>query len=115
MGGTGGLMQAAFIPRSKNRLVRAPLPRHQAALPADLAALPLGFRGARRLAEYSSLDLRTTIARLRDAGLDSIPGGGAEILDDEVRHRIARLKCDTTTGSVCTVPRISSECAPPPP
>ncbi len=47
------------------------------------------------IAEYSGLDLRTTIARLRDAGLDSIPGGGAEILDDEVRHRIARLKCDT--------------------
>src|SRR5260370_4626447 len=32
---------------------------------------------------------------LRDAGLDSIPGGGAEILDDEVRFRIARLKCRT--------------------
>ena len=47
------------------------------------------------IAEYSGLDLRTTIARLRDAGLDSIPGGGAEILDDEVRHRIARLKCNT--------------------
>jgi len=47
------------------------------------------------IAEHSGLDLRTTIARLRDAGLDSIPGGGAEILDDEVRHRIARLKCDT--------------------
>ncbi len=47
------------------------------------------------IAEYSSLDVRTTIARLRDAGLDSIPGGGAEILDDEVRYRIARLKCLT--------------------
>ena len=45
------------------------------------------------IAEVSGLDLETTIARLRDAGLDSIPGGGAEILDDEVRHRIARLKC----------------------
>jgi cyclic dehypoxanthinyl futalosine synthase len=32
---------------------------------------------------------------LRDAGLDSIPGGGAEILDDEVRKRISRLKCST--------------------
>ena len=30
-----------------------------------------------------------------DAGLDSIPGGGAEILDDGVRHRISRLKCTT--------------------
>ncbi len=47
------------------------------------------------IAEYSELSVRDTIARLRDAGLDSIPGGGAEILDDEVRFRIARLKCNT--------------------
>ncbi len=47
------------------------------------------------IAEVSSLTLRDTIARLRDAGLQSIPGGGAEILDDEVRHRISRLKCTT--------------------
>ncbi len=47
------------------------------------------------IAEVSGLPLRDTIARLRDAGLDSIPGGGAEILDDEVRRRISRLKCNT--------------------
>ena len=47
------------------------------------------------IAEYSGISVRDTIARLRDAGLASIPGGGAEILDDEVRHRIARLKCST--------------------
>jgi cyclic dehypoxanthinyl futalosine synthase len=47
------------------------------------------------IAEYSGLTIRDTIARLRDAGLDSIPGGGAEILDDEVRYKIARLKCLT--------------------
>jgi cyclic dehypoxanthinyl futalosine synthase len=45
------------------------------------------------IAEVSGLTIRETIIRLRDAGLQSIPGGGAEILDDEVRHRIARLKC----------------------
>ncbi len=45
------------------------------------------------IAEVSELSIRDTIIRLRDAGLQSIPGGGAEILDDEVRHRIARLKC----------------------
>ena len=45
------------------------------------------------IAEVSGLNLRDTISRLRDAGLDSIPGGGAEILDDEVRARISRLKC----------------------
>jgi len=47
------------------------------------------------IAEVSELSLRETLLRLMDAGLDSIPGGGAEILDDEVRHRIARLKCTT--------------------
>jgi cyclic dehypoxanthinyl futalosine synthase len=45
------------------------------------------------IAEISGLTVRDTIARLRDAGLASIPGGGAEILDDEVRARISRLKC----------------------
>jgi len=47
------------------------------------------------IAEYSALSVEDTIKRLRDAGLDSIPGGGAEILDDEVRFKIARLKCLT--------------------
>lgn len=45
------------------------------------------------IASVSKLSIRDTIARLRDAGLDSIPGAGAEILDDEARFRIARLKC----------------------
>ena len=47
------------------------------------------------IAEVSGLNLSDTIARLRDSGLDSIPGGGAEILHDEVRQRISRLKCSS--------------------
>ena len=47
------------------------------------------------IAEVSGLPLGETIRRLQAAGLDSIPGGGAEILDDEVRRRISRLKCTT--------------------
>jgi len=47
------------------------------------------------IAEVSGISVRDTIARLRDAGLDSIPGGGAEILNDAVRHRISRLKCSS--------------------
>ena len=47
------------------------------------------------IAQISNLSISDTIARLRDAGLDSIPGAGAEILHDEVRQRIARLKCNT--------------------
>src|ERR1700739_2655101 len=44
------------------------------------------------IAKVSGLTLYDTLSRLRDAGLDSLPGGGAEILDDEVRRRISRLK-----------------------
>ncbi len=36
--------------------------------------------------------IRETISRLRDAGLDSIPGGGAEILDDRVRKSVSPNK-----------------------
>ena len=32
---------------------------------------------------------------LKDAGLDSIPGGGAEIFDEEIRNRIAADKCNS--------------------
>jgi cyclic dehypoxanthinyl futalosine synthase len=39
------------------------------------------------------MELGETIRRLREAGLDSIPGGGAEILVDRVRKRLAKNKC----------------------
>src|SRR3982751_6390812 len=42
----------------------------------------------------SGLDYETIMARLKAAGLYSLPGGGAEILDDEVRKRVA-TKCTT--------------------
>ncbi len=45
------------------------------------------------LAEQSGQNLRTVITRLIDAGLDSIPGGGAEILVDRVRREISPRKC----------------------
>ena len=35
------------------------------------------------------------ISELKDAGLDSIPGGGGEILVDEIRQRVARKKAQT--------------------
>ena len=42
------------------------------------------------------MSVRDVLLRLRDAGLDSIPGGGAEILVDRVRSRIAQGKTTTT-------------------
>jgi len=40
---------------------------------------------------YGMTDEAVLVA-LKDAGLDSLPGGGAEILDNDVRARISRLK-----------------------
>jgi len=42
----------------------------------------------------SKLSYEEILARLKEAGLYSLPGGGAEILDDEVRRRIS-TKCTT--------------------
>jgi len=44
------------------------------------------------IAHLSRLSLAETVARLRQAGLDSIPGAGAEILDDGVRDIIGFRK-----------------------
>ena len=42
----------------------------------------------------SKLDYETILRRLKAAGLYSMPGGGGEILDDEVRRRVS-TKCNT--------------------
>ena len=42
----------------------------------------------------SKLDYVTILQRLKNAGLNSMPGGGGEILDDEVRKRVS-TKCTT--------------------
>jgi cyclic dehypoxanthinyl futalosine synthase len=44
------------------------------------------------IARRSKLSIPQTLSRLRDAGLDSLPGGGAEILVDRVRTIIAPKK-----------------------
>jgi cyclic dehypoxanthinyl futalosine synthase len=41
------------------------------------------------------LSVADVIRELRSAGLDSIPGGGGEILVDEIRERVARKKAQT--------------------
>lgn len=45
------------------------------------------------IASLSGLSVDEVLKRLMSAGLDSIPGGGAEILCDRVRERIAPRKC----------------------
>ncbi|MBO2943523.1 dehypoxanthine futalosine cyclase [Paenibacillus sp. F411] len=45
-----------------------------------------------KMVEVSGLPLHEVVRELRDAGLDSLPGGGAEILDDRIRSKVSRLK-----------------------
>lgn len=49
------------------------------------------------IADRSSLTIRETLNLLKAAGLDSIPGGGAEILSDRVRSALSPRKIDTYT------------------
>lgn len=44
------------------------------------------------IARISGISTRETLERLRDAGLDSLPGGGAEILVDRVRSHVSPKK-----------------------
>jgi len=91
LGGTGVLMQGGLHPDLKiewyEDLFRGIKQRFRIHLHC------LSAPEVVNIAEVSGLNLRDTIQRLMDAGLDSIPGGGAEILDDAVRQRISRLKC----------------------
>ncbi len=93
LGGTGVLMQGGVNPDLKieyfEDLFRSIKERFSIHLHCLSAPEIL------TISEVSGISIRDTIARMRDAGLDSIPGAGAEILDDEVRFKIARLKCTT--------------------
>jgi cyclic dehypoxanthinyl futalosine synthase len=93
LGGTGVLMQGGLHPDLKiewyEDLLRAIKNRFGSRIWLHCFSAP----EITNIAHVSGITLRDTIARLRDAGLESIPGGGAEILDDDVRRRISRLKC----------------------
>src|SRR5215831_2763276 len=47
------------------------------------------------IARVSKMTVPEVFVRLKSAGLDSMPGGGGEILDDEIRNAISPLKCKT--------------------
>jgi aminodeoxyfutalosine synthase len=46
------------------------------------------------LAKRAKLTIRETLQKMKDAGVDSMPGGGAEIFADRVRHIICDHKID---------------------
>jgi cyclic dehypoxanthinyl futalosine synthase len=100
LGGTGILMQGGLHPDLKidyyENLLRAIKQRYP-----QLHLHCFSAPEILNIAELSGLSLRDTFRRLMEAGLDSMPGAGAEILDDEVRHRVSRLKCNTAEWIGC--------------
>ena len=93
LGGTGVLMQGGLHPdfniewyEDLLRTLKARYPKFQLHCfsPPEIHNIHL----------ISRLDYETIMQRLKDAGLNSLPGGGGEILDDEVRKRVS-TKCNT--------------------
>jgi cyclic dehypoxanthinyl futalosine synthase len=93
LGGTGVLMQGGLHPdfniewyEHLLRTLHAKYPRFQLHCfsPPEIHNISL----------ISKLDYVTIMQRLKAAGLNSLPGGGGEILDDEVRARVS-TKCNT--------------------
>ena len=94
LGGTGILMQGGVHPDLKidyyERLLAGIKERFKIHLhcfsPSEIL----------NIARVSKLTVAETFQRLKAAGLDSMPGGGGEILDDEVRTDISPLKCNSS-------------------
>ena len=93
LGGTGVLMQGGLHPdfniewyENLLRTLHAKYPKFQLHCfsPPEIHNISL----------ISKLDYETIMQRLKNAGLNSLPGGGGEILDDEVRRRVS-TKCNT--------------------
>lgn len=91
LGGTGILMQGGMHPQLKidyyENLLRSIRERFRIHLhcfsPPEIVVL----------ARLSKISLREAISRLKAAGLDSIPGGGAEILVERLRDENSPGKC----------------------
>jgi cyclic dehypoxanthinyl futalosine synthase len=93
LGGTGVLMQGGLHPDFGIEWYEDLLRTLHADYP-DLQLHCFSPPEIHNLHLITGLDYETVLARLKEAGLYSLPGGGAEILDDEVRKRVS-TKCTT--------------------
>ncbi len=94
-GGTGILLQGGVHPKLRLEYYESLLAELKRSFPQvhlhAFSAPEIWY-----LAKLEDMPLREVIARLVQAGLDSVPGGGAEILEDETRRRIySRAKAST--------------------
>ncbi len=93
LGGTGVLMQGGLHPDLKIEWYEDMLRAIKTKFGDRIWLHCFSAPEITNIAQVSGITLYDTMKRLRDAGLQSVPGGGAEILDDAVRQRISRLKC----------------------
>ena len=93
LGGTALLMQGGHHPDLAVDYYEDLFSSIKARYPIHLHAL--SPPEVQHIARRSGLTIPETLTRLRDAGLDSLPGGGGEILVDRVRDAIAPKKTKT--------------------
>jgi len=93
LGGTGVLMQGGLHPDFNIEWYEDLLSRLHALYP-DFQLHCFSPPEIHNISLISKLDYETILRRLKAAGLYSMPGGGGEILDDEVRKRVS-TKCTT--------------------
>src|SRR5436853_7359008 len=93
LGGTGGLMQGGLHPDFNIEWYEDLLPTLHAKYP-NFQLHCFSPPEIHNIHLISGLDYETIMRRLKAAGLNSLPGGGGEILDDEVRKRVS-TKCNT--------------------
>lgn len=91
IGGTQLLLQGGHNPELKIEYYEDLFKRLKADFP-DITLHALSPSEVDHICNVSKLDIETVLKRLINAGLDSIPGGGAEILVDRVRNIISPLK-----------------------
>ena len=90
LGGTALLMQGGHHPDLDVTYYEDLFSSIKARYPIHLHALSPSE--VQHIARRSRLTIPQTLTRLREAGLDSLPGGGAEILVDRVRDLISPKK-----------------------
>jgi cyclic dehypoxanthinyl futalosine synthase len=93
-GGTGVMLQGEVLPALTIGWFDGLFRRIKHRFPA-LWLHSLSASEILAIAHQSGLTVHDTIARLRDAGLDSIPGDDAGILDDAVQRQGSRMQWKT--------------------
>lgn len=91
LGGTGVMLQGGLHPRLSIEYYENLIRTIKSEFP-DLEIHSLSPPEVVHIAKVSGLDTLTVLRRLKEVGLDSLPGGGAEILVDRVRKLISPRK-----------------------